>query len=263
MEYGLTGKIALVTAASKGLGRASALGLAREGCDLTICGRDQTSVDAAAAAIRAETGRRVLAVAADVSRAADVERVVKATLEAYGGVDILVSNTGGPPAGMFMDIGDAAWQGAFESLLMSAVRLSRAVIPSMQARGGGRIIYITSGAVKQPILNLVLSNSLRAGVTGLMKTLAAQVAKDRITVNCVAPGRIQTERVEFLDNVAAKNTGKAVEAIRAESAARIPMGRYGDAEEFGAGVVFLASAAASYVTGTTLMVDGGLINTLL
>lgn len=263
MDSGLKGKIALVTAASKGLGRASALSLAKEGCDLAICSRDRDSVEAAAVAIRQETGRQVLALTADVSRAADVERVVKATLETYGGVDILVSNTGGPPAGLFMNLDDAAWQGAFENLLMSAVRLSRAVIPSMQARGGGRIIYLTSGGVKQPIINLVLSNSLRAGVTGLMKTLSAQVAKDQITVNCVAPGRIQTERVDFLDGVVAKTSGKSVETVKAESAGRIPTGRYGDAAEFAAGVVFLAGASASYVTGTTLCVDGGLINTLL
>lgn len=263
MDYGLKGKIALVTAASKGLGRASALGLAREGCDLAICSRDSDSVEAAAAAIRQETGRRVLALTADVSRAADVDRVVNATVAAYGGVDVLVSNTGGPPAGLFMDLDDAAWQGAFDNLLMSAVRLSRAVIPSMQARGGGRIIYITSGAVKQPIFHLVLSNSLRAGVTGLMKTLAAQVAKDKITVNCVAPGRIQTERIEYLDGVVAKNAGKSLATVQAEATGRIPMGRYGEAAEFAAGVVFLAGESAAYVTGTTLCVDGGQINTLL
>lgn len=263
MEYGLQGRIALVTAASKGLGRASALALAREGCDLAICSRDEAAVSAAAEAIRQETGRRVLAMAADMSRADDIQRLIAATMAEYGGVDVLVSNTGGPAPGQFQDFDDQAWQGAFESLLLSAVRLTRAVLPSMRARGGGRILYITSGAVKQPIPNLILSNSLRAAVTGMMKTLSAEVARDGITVNCVAPGRIDTERVRSLDENAARRTGKEAVQVRAESAARIPAGRYGTPEEFGNAVAFLASGTASYITGTTLVVDGGNVNTLL
>lgn len=263
MQFGLAGKVALVTAASKGLGRASALGLAREGCDLAICSRDEAAIQAVAEEIRQQTGRKVLALTADVSRAADVERLMAATMETYGGVDILVSNTGGPPPGQFMDFDDAAWQGAFDNLLMSAVRLTRAVLPGMQNKGWGRILYITSGAVKTPIPNLMLSNSLRAAVTGMMKTLASEVAKDGITVNCVAPGRIDTERVRFLDSDAARRSGRDAAAIQAERAAGIPAKRYGTPEEFGNAVVFLASEPASYVTGSTLVVDGGAINTLL
>lgn len=262
MQFGLNGKIAWVTAASKGLGYASALGLAREGCDLAICSRDEAAIAQAAEAIRQETGRNVLAITADVTRKEDLDRFVAGAMERYGGVDILVSNTGGPPAGMFMDFDDQAWQGAFESLLLPAVRLSRAAIPSMKERGFGRILYITSGAVKQPIPNLILSNSLRSAVTGMMKTLSAQVGRDGITVNCVAPGRIHTDRIDSLDTITATAGGKSVDEVRADFAARIPAGRYGTPEEFGNVVVFLASQAASYVTGSTVVVDGGHINTL-
>ncbi len=263
MDFGLKGKVAIVTAASKGLGFASAMGLAQEGCDLAICSRDEAAIKQAAEAIRAATGQQVLAVQADVTNQADLDHFISATMEYYGGVDILVSNTGGPPAGLFMDFDDAAWQGAFDSLLMPAVRLSRAVIPSMRARGGGRILYVTSGAVKQPIPNLILSNSLRAAVTGMMKTLSAQVGPWGITVNAVAPGRVATDRVESLDSLTAQQSGKSVEAIRNDWAHRIPAGRYGDPEEFANVIVFLASKAASYMNGSTIMVDGGLINTLL
>ena len=263
MQTGLAGKVALVTAASKGLGFASAMALAHEGCDLAICSRDAAAIESAAAQIRSATGRRVVALAADVSRAEGVQQVLDATFAAYGGVDILVSNTGGPPTGLFMDLDDTAWQNAFDNLLMSAVRLSRGVIPSMRARGGGRILYITSGSVKQPIPTLILSNALRAAVTGMAKTLSAQVARDGITVNCVAPGRIDTERVQWLDSDAAGRTGRDMEAIRAEWATRIPAGRYGTPEEFAAAIVFLASQQASFITGVHLGVDGGQINTLL
>lgn len=263
MDYGLKGKIALVTAASRGLGYASALQLAREGCDLAICSRSESAISAAAEQIRRETGCRVLAVAADVRRADDIQRLLDAALAEYGGVDILVSNTGGPPPGRFSDVDDQDWQEAFENLLLSAVRLSRGVLPSMRLRGGGRIIYITSGSVKQPIPTLILSNALRAAVTGMAKTLATEVAKEGITVNCVAPGRISTERIISLDMDAAQRTGKPFEQVQAETAAAIPAGRYGTPEEFGSAVAFLASSAAAYITGTTLLVDGGNVNTLV
>ncbi|MFZ5816617.1 MAG: SDR family oxidoreductase [Bacillota bacterium] len=262
MHLGLQGKIAWVTAASKGLGFASALGLAREGCDLAICSRDEGAIHRAAERIRQETGRKVLAMAMDIARKEDLDRFTQTALEHYGGVDILLSNTGGPPAGMFMEMEDAAWQGAFDSLLMPAVRLSRAVIPSMKERGFGRILYVTSGAVKQPIINLVLSNSLRAAVTGMMKTLSAQVAREGITVNCVAPGWVHTDRIDALDSISAKATSRTVEEVRTERISRIPAGRYGRPEEFANTVVFLASEVASYITGSTIMVDGGHINTL-
>lgn len=263
MGQELEGKVALVTAASKGLGRASAEALARAGCDLAICGRDQAAVEKAAEEIRRATGRAVLPVAADLGRAEDVQRLVAATLAAYARVDVLVSNTGGPQPGPFMAFDDAAWQGAFDSLLMPAVRLARAVVPGMKERGWGRILFVTSSAVKQPIPALVLSNSLRAAVTAMAKTLAGQVARDGITVNCVAPGRIFTDRVRFLDGEAAKASGRSMEDIRAEQGARIPVGRYGEPREFGEAVAFLAGPGASYITGSTLAVDGGAISSLL
>lgn len=263
MNYGLQGKIALVTAASQGLGCASALQLAREGCDLAICSRNDRAITAAAEKIRRETGRKVLAVPADVRRAEDIQRLIDAAMTAYGRVDILVSNTGGPPPATFAEANDQMWQEAFENLLLSAVRLSRGVLPSMEKAGWGRIIYITSGSVKQPIPNLILSNSLRAAITGMAKTLSGEVARYGITVNCVAPGRISTERVKSLDEDKAHRTGTSPEEVQAAMAAAIPAGRYGTPEEFGSAVAFLASSAAAYITGTTLVVDGGSINTLL
>ena len=263
MALELEGKVALVTAASKGLGRASAEALARAGCDLAICSRDQAAVEKAAEEIRRATGRAVLPLAADLGRAEDVQRVFEATMTAYGRVDVLVSNTGGPPPGPFMAFDDAAWQEAFDGLLMPAVRLARAVVPGMTERNWGRILFITSSAVKQPIPALVLSNSLRAAVTAMAKTLAGQVAKHGITVNCVAPGRIFTDRVRFLDGEAAKASGRSMEDIQAEQGARIPVGRYGEPREFGEAVAFLAGQHASYITGSTLAVDGGAISSLL
>ncbi|WP_257312084.1 SDR family oxidoreductase [Geothrix fuzhouensis] len=263
MTLELDGKVALVTAASRGLGRASAEALARAGCDLAICSRDQASLDRAAEEIRRATGRAVLPVVADLACAEDVQRVFEAAMAAYGRVDVLVSNTGGPPPGPFMAFDDAAWQGAFDSLLMPAVRLARSVVPGMTERNWGRILFITSSAVKQPIPALVLSNSLRAAVTAMAKTLAGQVAKHGITVNCVAPGRIFTDRVRFLDGEAAKAGGRSMEDIQAEQGARIPVGRYGEPREFGEAVAFLAGQNASYITGSTLAVDGGAISSLL
>jgi len=263
MGQALDGRVALVTAASRGLGRASAEALAAAGCDLVICSRDRASVERAAEEIRRTTGRQVLPVAADLGRAGDVQAVLEAALSTHGRVDVLVSNTGGPQPGPFMGFDDAAWQGAFDSLLMPAVRLARGVVPGMQAQGWGRILFVTSSAVKQPIPALVLSNSLRAAVTAMAKTLAGQVARDGITVNCVAPGRILTDRVRFLDGEAAKGSGRTLEEVQTEQATRIPAGRYGEPREFGEAVAFLASPGAAYITGSTLAVDGGIISSLL
>jgi 3-oxoacyl-[acyl-carrier protein] reductase len=249
-------RVALVCAASRGLGRASAEALSRDGFQVAICARGTDALAAAAAAIE-RAGGEVLALPADVSRREDVERVVAATVAKFGGLDVLVTNTGGPPSGPFLSLDEAAWSAAIDSLLLSVVRLSRAAIPHMQARGGGRIIHITSISVRQPIEGLVLSNALRAAVTSLAKTLAVELAGDRILVNCVAPGYTRTDRVVELSEQAAAREGTTPDAIEQRTVAAIPLGRMGDPREFGDVVAFLASPGASYITGVTIPVDGG------
>jgi 3-oxoacyl-[acyl-carrier protein] reductase len=257
MKLGLEGRCALVCAASKGLGRASAAALAAEGASVAICGRDLASLTATASEIARATGGKVVPIQADVSRAPDVEQLIDSTVTSLGGLDVLVTNTGGPKSGPFTSFTDADWQAAIDSLLMSVVRLSRAAIPHMRARGGGRIINITSISAKQPIAALVLSNTLRAGITGLWKTLALELAADRITVNCVAPGYTATDRVMELNEAAAAREGIAAADVQRRLEAGIPLARMGSPEEFGAAVAFLASQPAAYITGVTLQIDGG------
>lgn len=259
MDLGLRGRTAIVAAASRGLGRAVAWGLAREGANITIFSRSAEAIEQTAEAIRAETDAQVLPLAADVTRAEDLERIVRETLARFGRVDILVNNAGGPPVGTFDTLTEGDWRSAVDLTLMSFVRLARLVVPHMRAQRWGRIINMTSIAAHEPIPNLMLSNSLRAAVVGWSKTLAGELAKDNILVNCVAPGRIDTERVRELDLSTARAEGVSVEAVRTRHERAIPLGRYGTPEEFSAAVVFLASTAASYITGTTIHVDGGLM----
>jgi len=249
-------KIALVCAASKGLGRASAEALARDGFKVAICARGADALHETARAIR-DGGGDVLAIPADLSQAGDVERVIAVTVERFGGLDVVVTNTGGPPSGPFMTLDEQVWRDAIDSLLLSVVRLCRAAIPHMQARGGGRIINITSISVKQPIEGLVLSNALRSAVTSLAKTLAAELAPHNILVNCVAPGYTRTDRVVELSEQAAAREGTTPDVVEKRTIAKIPLGRMGEPKEFGEVVAFLASPAASYVTGVTIPVDGG------
>lgn len=249
-------RVALVCAASRGLGRASAEALARDGVSVAICSRGGPALHDTAAAIAA-AGGEVVAVEADLRREADIARAVDTTARAFGGLDILVTNSGGPPSGPFMSFDEAAWRDAIDSLLLSVVRLSRAAIPHMQARGGGRIVLITSISVKQPIAGLVLSNALRAAVTGVAKTLALELAPQNILVNCVAPGYTRTDRVVELSQQAATREGTTADEIERRTVAQIPLGRMGTPQEFGAVVAFLASPAAAYVSGITIQVDGG------
>jgi 3-oxoacyl-[acyl-carrier protein] reductase len=262
VDLGLKGKVALVAASSRGLGRAVAEELAREGARLVLCARGEPTLRAAADAIRA-AGGEVEAVAADVSRPADVARVVDAGVRAFGRIDILVTNGGGPPAGPFEAHAAEAWHEAVRQNLDSVVELTRAVLPGMKARRWGRIINVTSIAVKQPVDNLILSNSVRAAVTGLARTLANEVAPYGITVNNVMPGYTRTQRV---DDLAARNAtlrGTTAEAELAAWEGQIPMGRLGEPAEFAAMVAFLASERASYTTGASIPVDGGWIRALL
>ncbi|MEM7112707.1 MAG: SDR family oxidoreductase [Chloroflexota bacterium] len=262
MKLGLKGKRAVILAASRGLGYASALGLAEEGCDLIICSRSQERADEAAAKIREQTGANVTAVSADVSQKADIEAVVTACIEAYGGLEIAVHNAGGPPAGGFNTTSDAAWNKAFEQNLMSFVWFSRAAVPHMKEAGYGRILTIASSSIKQPIPNLILSNAMRTGILGTAKTMSQELAKDNILVNVVSPGTIATERITELYEANAAKTGKSVDEIAKAGVAAIPMGRLGRPEEFANMVVFLASEAASYITGSVMMVDGGVVRAL-
>ena len=238
-------RVALVCAASKGLGRASAEALARDGFQVAICARGAEALNATADALKA-AGADVLAIQADLSRAEDARRVVDATVQRFGGLDVLVTNTGGPPLGPFMTLDEQTWSDAIDALLLSVVRLCRAAIPQMQARGGGRIINVTSISVKQPIGSLVLSNALRSAVTSLAKTLSVELAPHNILVNCVAPGYTRTDRVVELAEQAAGREATTAEAIQQRTIAQIPLGRMGEPKEFGEVVAFLASPGASY-----------------
>jgi 3-oxoacyl-[acyl-carrier protein] reductase len=262
MEFGLKGKRAIVMAASRGLGYASALGLAREGCKLVICSRDQARIEAAADAIRKQTGSDVKALVADVSSAAEAKRLVDAAVSAYGGLEIVVHNAGGPPAGETLSMTEEQWQKAFEQNLLSFTRIVSAAVPEMKKAGYGRILTIASSSIKQPIPNLALSNALRAGVWGIAKTLSRELAPQGILVNVIAPGRIDTERIAELDAANAQKSGKSVEDVRKASVAGIPLGRLGRPEELANLVVFLASQAGSYITGQAITVDGAAGNAL-
>jgi 3-oxoacyl-[acyl-carrier protein] reductase len=263
MDLGLEGKVALVAAASKGLGRAVAHELAAEGARLAICSRDGATLEATARAISATTGADVMAHVADVSQREAIASLVDATLARFGRVDVLVTNSGGPPPGRFEALDAAMWQKATELTLFAPVEFARRVLPGMRERRWGRILNVTSIAVKQPIDNLMLSNSLRAAVTGWARTLANEVAAQGITVNNLMPGYTRTERVEELADVTAKREGISPAQATARWEGEIPMGRLGDVREFAALAAFLASERASYITGTSIPVDGGWIKSLL
>ncbi len=257
MDLGLKGKVALVAAASKGLGYATALGLAREGASVAICSRDETSIKAAAQRITAETGQDVLPIAADVTQERHIVRAVQETVTHFGTLHIVIPNSGGPPAGTFETLGAEQWQQALDSTLFSLTTFVREALPFFKDAGWGRIVVITSTSVKQPIPGLLLSNTIRAGVVGLCKTLSQEFAPYGVTVNNVAPGSFATDRIAHLAEIRAKEAGITVEEMRTQMEARIPLKRFGNPEELANMVVFLASEAASYVTGQTILVDGG------
>ena len=262
MDLGLTGKVALVCGGSRGIGFATAMEFAREGATVAICGRDAASLEQAAAQLR-QHATEVLPVVADLATTEGIASAVAQTMGRHGRADILVTNTGGPPTGPSMTFDWTAWQTATELLLRSAVELTRAFVPGMRERKWGRVVGITSFVLKRPAPGFVLSNSIRAAVTGYFRTLADEVAPDGVTVNTVLPGFVETDRLIGLADVAASRTGATKAAIYDAWKAESPMRRLGAPEELAAMIAFLASARAGFVTGQAVCVDGGTIRSLL
>ena len=262
MDFGLQGKVALVAASSRGLGRAVAEDLATEGAKLILCARGEEELNRTAAALR-ERGAEVEAVAADLSTEDGVDSVVSAGMNRFGPIDILVTNAGGPPSGPFETHDIEAWRSAVRVNLESVIYLTRAVLPRMKERRWGRIVNVTSIAVKQPVDGLILSNSIRNAVTGLARTLANEVAPFGVTVNNVLPGYTRTERLVDLAVAIARRTGITTADAEKRWISEIPMGRLGEPREFAALVVFLCSERASFITGTSITVDGGWVKSLL
>jgi 3-oxoacyl-[acyl-carrier protein] reductase len=258
MDLGLKDKIALVAGSSRGLGYATALALAKEGCKVAINGRDETKIKSAAEKLSKETGAQVIGVAGDVSLRDLPAQLVAQTVEAFGGLDILITNSGGPKPGTFESHDETNWQNAIDLSLMSHVRLIRATLPHLRKSAAASVLTVTSYSVKQPIPNLVLSNSVRAATVGLTKSLALELGRDGIRFNSILPGWTETERVgELMTARAAANRTSVEEETRKQSA-ESPLGRMGHPEEFANAAAFLVSPAASYITGVMLNVDGGM-----
>ena len=262
MDFGLKDRVALVAAASRGIGYAAARELALEGARVFLCSRDERRASEAAQKIHEETGADVAGVAADVTNGSDTERFVRLALERAGRIDVCVTNAGGPPATVFANTDVEMFRQAFELNALSAIRLAKLVLPGMRERAWGRIINVTSISVKQPVDGLLLSNTVRAGLTGWAKTVSNEVAADGVTVNNVAPGYTLTERQDELADARGKATGKSKQQMIDSWAEQTPMRRMAKAEEIAAAIAFLASERASYITGVTLQVDGGWVRGL-
>lgn len=261
MDFGLEGKTALVIASSQGLGKAIAAQLVNEGANVMLTSRDEEKLLKVKEQLQQEGKGNVSFFRCDITKPGDIKALVQKTRDDFGGIDILINNAGGPPGGTFDAFDDEDWQKAFELNLLSYIRLIREVLPDLK-KAGGRIINIASSSIKQPIPGLILSNTFRLGVVGLAKSLAEELAPYNILVNTVAPGRVATDRVAFLDQLKADKQGVSKEEIEKASKKQIPLGRYGDPEEFAKVVTFLASDASSYVTGSSLLVDGGMVKSI-
>ena len=259
MDLGLSDKAVLVMASSAGIGKGAALEFAREGARVMLFARREGKLKEVQQEIKKLTGKSVSYQAGDITAVEDIKKVVSKTLSEFGPIYALVNNTGGPPAGTFDKFGDEDWQSAFELTLLSFIRTIQAVLPSMREIGGGRIVNITSSSVKVILDNLILSNTFRMGIVGLTKTLASELGKDNILINILGPGKILTERVEYLDSIRAEKAGLTKDEFQRKVMQTIPLGRYGTPEEFAKLTVFLCSPANTYVTGQTLVVDGGMI----
>ena len=263
MDLGIEGRVAVVAASSRGLGRAIALELAREGAEVAICSRSAPDLELAAEEIRQATGREALRQALDVSRAEEVERFAEAVEKRFGQVDICVTNAGGPPSKPFAETSLDDWRAATDSLLLGTIHFARALLPGMKERRWGRFITITSVTVKQPLDNMALSNSVRAAVAALARTLANEFGPYGITVNNVCPGYTLTDRLKQLAEMQASRAGITPEQIIERWSAEVPARRLGKPEEFAAVVAFLASERAAYVNGVSVAVDGGWVRSLL
>jgi 3-oxoacyl-[acyl-carrier protein] reductase len=258
MDLGIKGKRALVVGGGKGIGRGIADALAREGVDVAIASRNAAALDAAAAEL-ARAGVRSLAVAMDLADHASIDAGFARVVAAFGGVDILVNNSGGPPPSGITGVTDDTWRAQFEAMVLSIMHLTNLALPAMRAQRWGRVMTVASSAVIQPIPSLAISNTLRAALVGWSKTLAAEVGKDGVTVNMLLPGSIKTQRITSLWEVSSKNTGKTLAEHEAEQMARVPVGRIGTIEEFGAVAAFIAGVPAAYITGSMIRIDGGAI----
>lgn len=263
MDLKLEGKSVIVTAASKGLGKATATEFAREGAHVLISSRSEETLRKTVEEIKQETGNsHVGYIVCDMKDGEHIQQMAAHAVQVNGKVDVLINNAGGPPAGKFTDMSDEEWYNAFELNLLSFIRTTRAVIPSMKKQGGGHIVNLASSSIKQSLDGLILSNTMRPGIAGLAKSLARELGGDHILVNTVGPGTIETDRISALNQKRAADKGASVEEIKQEAVETIPMKRYGEPTEFAKAIVFLASGANTYITGQSLIIDGGLVKAL-
>lgn len=263
MDLGLKGRVAIVSGASRGMGKAVAFGLAEEGARVAICARTERDLERTAEEIREKTGAEVLPIVCDITRTNEIQSFTSKVIQQFQKLDILVNNGGGPPPGNFSDLPPEAWQKAMELNLLSFVNFCREVIPHMRKEKWGRIVNITSTSVKQPIDHLILSNTARTGLIGFAKSLSNELARENILVNNVCPGMTRTERMIQLTQALAEREGISYDKAMEDRLREIPMGRFAEPEEIAHLVVFLASEKASYITGATILVDGGIVKTTM